>query len=206
MREKNRRIGIGIAAALLLLGGASAAHAQYRQPRGYPPPPPPGYYPPPAYGGMYRQGLVFGLGIGGGAISASNCGPDCGGAFALQFDIGGMLNPQLALVFDGWVNFHGIPQTDIVAVNGIYTGALQYFVTDIVWLKGGVGYGGYQQTSSAAGRIGDDSGLALLAAGGVEVVQSQNFALDIQLRLGHAFYSVAKDMTNVALMLGVNWY
>jgi hypothetical protein len=205
MREKNRRIGIGIAAALLLLGGASAAHAQYRQPRGYPPPPPPGYYPPPAYRGMYRQGLVFGLGIGGGAISASGCGSDCGGAFALQGDIGGMLNPQLALVFDVWVNLRDIPQTDITATSGIYTGALQFFVTDIVWLKGGVGFGQYRQSSDTLG-TNTDEGLALLAAGGVEVVQSQNFALDIQLRLGHAFYSVAKDMTNVALMLGVNWY
>jgi hypothetical protein len=205
MRETNRRIGIGIAAVMLLLAGASAANAQYAQPRGYPPPPPPGYYPPPAYRGMYRQGLVLGLAIGGGTISASDCGDFCGGALALQFDIGGMLNPQLALVFDGWVNIHDVPLSDITAFNEIYTGALQFFVTDILWLKGGVGFGRYQQTDSV-GSLGDDSGLALLAAGGVEVLQSQNFALDLQLRLGHAFYSVAKDMTNFALMVGVNWY
>jgi hypothetical protein len=198
--KKTLRLGVAII-ALVLLGTISAANAQ---PRNYPPP---GYYPPPPPRGMYRQGLVLGFGLGGGAISASGCDDgSCGGAFALAFDIGGMLNPQTALVFDGFINFHGIPQTDIVAINEIYTAALQFFVTDILWIKGGAGFGNYQQTSDSVGRIGSDSGFAVLAAGGVELVQSYNFALDIQLRLGHAFYSTAKDMTNFGLLIGVNWY
>ena len=47
---------------------------------------------------MYRSGLVFGFALGGGAITANNCVNCGGGAGGLEAHLGGMINPQLALL------------------------------------------------------------------------------------------------------------
>jgi hypothetical protein len=90
--------------------------------------------------------------------------------------------------------------------NGIYTIAAQYWATDIIWLKGGVGLAHLQFGYDGAVPINDETGPAFLVAGGVEVVQSFNFALDLQLRVGHGSYSDGPDVTNIAFMVGINWY
>jgi hypothetical protein len=194
-------LGIGFAAALLLVG-AAPAHAQYRRGYYYPPPPP-----PPAYG-VYRQGLVLGFGLGFGALSAEGCGDVCGGAFSAEGHIGGMLNPQLALVFDAWTTVHPIPNTDTDTTNTLFTGALQFWVTPIFWLKGGVGLGYTHQDSANFGQLTSATGTALMGAGGIEILQRWNFALDLQARLGHTFYSQADggDVNTFAFMVGFNWY
>jgi hypothetical protein len=61
-----------------------------------------------------------------------------------------------------------------------------------------VGYDGAPNNS--------ESGFAIMGALGVEVVQSYNFALDLQGRFGHGFYSQGGDVNNFAFMVGVNWY
>ena len=95
-------LSIGFAVLMLAsLAPLSAAHAQYA--------PPPPYYPPPGYGpppaaprGIYRGGLVFGVGIGAGAITANDCTNCGGGAGALELHIGGMINPRLAILAEVW--------------------------------------------------------------------------------------------------------
>jgi hypothetical protein len=156
---------------------------------------------------MYRSGLVLGGSLGGGAISSDGCGPYCGSAGMFEGHIGGMLNPRLALMGDFWGGAH--PWDDGIGTGttyqGIYTVALQYWATDIVWLKGGLGFAqlvfGYDGTE-----VPDENGAAVLAAVGVEIVQSYNFALDLHFRLGHGFYDTGPDVNNFALMIGVNWY
>jgi hypothetical protein len=190
-----KRLVVGIGFALLTALGAAPAQAQY----GYPPPPPPR--------GVYRDGLTFGGSIGAGSISAENCGVYCGGSGMIEGHIGGMLNPRLALMGDFWSaghpwdNGYGTGTT----LHTIYTVAVQYWATDIIWLKGGVGGGnmhlGYDNAPGS-----DENGMALMVAGGVELVQSYNFALDLHLRLGHGFYSQGGDVNTVGLMIGVNWY
>src|SRR4051794_25934996 len=104
MIRSTRRSDFGLIlglATIAILGSATVAHAQYQAP-------PPGYYaPPPRYAyppppspryGMYRSGLVFGVGLGFGGIAAQDCGDICGPAGAFEFHIGGMLNPRLALM------------------------------------------------------------------------------------------------------------
>ena len=93
---KSLAVGLGFA-MLTLFGSLSAAHAQYQAPAPYYPPPPPR--------GMYRDGLVFGFGLGGGRISADGCGIVCGGAFMLDLRIGGMINPRMAILGDYWGAF-----------------------------------------------------------------------------------------------------
>jgi hypothetical protein len=206
-------LGLGTA-AILLLGSGSIAHAQYQSPPpaynapppgygGYPPPPPP----PPPRSGMYRSGLVLGLGIGLGNISAQNCGDICGVGFAGEFHIGVMLNPRLALMGDFLLDTHSIPNSDGTLVNTVYTIAAQYWVTDFVWLKGGVGGANIQIQSKSSNLVyTDESGLGLMGGAGVEVLQMGNFALDLQLRLSHGFYSIDGDATTAAFLVGFNWY
>jgi hypothetical protein len=191
------KVGIVLA---LLIGSVSVAHAQYPPPYG----PPPGYYGP---RGVYRNGLVIGFGAGIGGISASDCGDVCGVVGSGEFHIGGMLNPRLALVADFWANLRNSASIDATVWNGIYTGALQYWLTDMFWLKGGMGLGHMQLTDNASSvAFGDEWGFALMGAGGVEVMQSPNFALDLQARLGHGFFSQGGDVNSFAFMVGLNWY
>lgn len=192
-----KRLILALGVVLLTtVASLSVAQAQY----GYPPPPP---------RGVYRSGLVFGGSIGIGGISADACGVYCGGAGMIEGHIGGMLNPRLALMGDLWGSVH--PWDDGISTgttyHGIYTLALQYWATDIVWIKGGLGFGHMQlQADDELNAFGDESGLGAMAAVGVELMQSYNFALDIHLRLGHGFYSQGGDVNTAGLMVGVNWY
>jgi len=197
-----RRLAVAIGIGLLtVFGSLSAAQAQYRGQRPY-------YGPPPmAPRGVYRHGLTLGGSIGGGAITSDGCGPFCGAAGMIEGHIGGMLNPRLALMGDFWGSAHrwddglGTGTT----YHGIYTLALQYWVTDILWLKGGAGFAqlnfGYDGTANP-----DENGPGILGAIGIEVVQAYNFALDLQFRLGHGFYDTGPDVSNIGFMVGVNWY
>ncbi len=83
----------------------------------------------------------------------------------------------------------------------------------MIWLKGGLGFGELT-TSDDSGYTVDQSklGFGILAAAGVELLQTWHFAMDLQLRVTVASFSdVTNDgnsavVTNVGLMLGFNWY
>jgi hypothetical protein len=195
-----RWAGIAVA-ALVLCGTASVAHAQYR--RGYYQQPGPAYYP--ASG---RYGLVVGVGVGFGALTADGCGDLCGSGLSLEGHIGGMVNPRMAVLFDAWGVIHPIPNTDGATTNTIYAGALQWWLTPIIWIKGGIGLGNTEISSNSIGTQTDATALALLGGLGVEVVQVGGFALDLQGLLGHTFYSNSDGgpITTYAFMVGFNWY
>jgi hypothetical protein len=189
--------GIGL---VTLFGSLSAAEAQYRQRP---------YYgaPPPARYGVYRDGLTLGGALGLGAILSDNCGPYCGAAGMFEGHIGGMLTPRVALMGDFWGSGHrwddgaGTGTT----YHGLYTLAVQYWATNILWLKGGIGFAqlnyGYDGTVTP-----DENGPGMMGAIGVEVVQGPSFALDLQFRFGHGFYDLGPDVNNVGFMVGLNWY
>ncbi len=194
------RILLTVCFAALVVGAtASPATAQYaQQPAGY------GYPPPPPPARVYRQGLTFGLGIGLGAFTADNCGDACGVGLAFEGHIGGMLTPQFALMFDAFPVVHTV-NSDTTTTNTAYTVAGQIFLNDLVWLKGGLGIAHFTESSNAFGDA-TDTGTAVLFGGGVEVYQSGPFAIDLQLRIEHSFYSTAKDMNEGAFLVGFNWY
>jgi hypothetical protein len=207
--RKNLIVGLGVV-LLTVLGSVSIAEAQGYPPPYYPPPPPP---PPPH--GVYRGGLVFGFSGGVGAIHTDNCGDACGVAGMGEGHIGGMINPRMALLLEIWVADHpwSAGGSSFETINSFFTGAAQYWVNDIVWIKGGLGvaeihedtgYGyGYTYASNSS------TGFALFGAAGVEVMQSYNFALDIQLRIGNGFYSDSLgsfSVQNYGLLVGFNWY
>jgi hypothetical protein len=200
-------LGLGIVLATVL-GTAPAAQAQYA-PGYYPPPPPP----PPR--GVYRGGLVWGFSVGPGGFTYSDCSGLCGFAPMGEFHIGGMIAPRLALMGDFWAGAHyfsnsvdGTGET----WNGVYTLAAQYWVNDIIWLKGGLGFSyitvgnsGYYYSSIS------DSGFAFLLAAGIEIMQVYNFAMDLQFRYGNSAYTSASrggpgDTSMYGGMIGFNWY
>jgi hypothetical protein len=212
--RKNLILGLGVV-LLTVLGSVSVAEAQGYPPPYYPPPPPP---PPPR--GVYRAGIVWGFSVGLGAIGSnyvgSSCGDACGAAGLIEGHIGGMISPRAALMFEVWGADH--PWTDAAnnsreTINTFFTGAAQYWLTDILWIKGGAGLAVFRDTIDDAyygtSEINDVTGFALFGAAGVEVLQSYNFALDIQARIGSGFYSqdnVSFSAQNYALMVGFNWY
>jgi Outer membrane protein beta-barrel domain len=188
-----KRLAVAIGIALLTAFGSPAAQAQYA---------PRPYYPPPPPRGVYRSGVVVGFGIGGGSIIADNCS-NCGGGGGFEVHLGGMLNPRLAVMGEIWGI--GRPTDNGTLSNVLYGAAIQYWVADIVWLKGGLGGGTISFEDSITGQTDSESSLALTGAVGVEVVQSYNFALDIQLRVGHTTVS-GGGASNVGLLVGFNWY
>ena len=89
----------------------------------------------------------------------------------------------------------------------LYTGALQFWLTPIVWLKGGLGLGNTTFGNNIDGFTGATA-FAIMGGAGVELVQRGPFALDLQGRVGHTFFSNADGgpITQYAFMIGFNWY
>jgi hypothetical protein len=192
-------IVLGLAAAVLL-GSSSKASAQYYgRPRYYAPAP--AYYPPSAY----RSGLVLGGSIGFGGLTAEAC-DICGSGLSLEGHIGGMLNPQAALMLDVWTVIHPVDNISDTT-STLYTGALQFWLTPILWLKGGLGLGNTTFGNNIDGFTGATA-FAIMGGAGVELVQRGPFALDLQGRVGHTFFSNADGgaVTQYAFMIGFNWY
>jgi hypothetical protein len=213
--RKNLLLGLGVA-LLTVLGSVSVADAQGYPPPYYPPPPPP----PPRHG-VFRAGSVWGFALGLGDVNSASCPTNgCGGAFAAEGHLGGMISPRTAIMFEAWGADHpySLGGTDHETINSFWTGAAQFWINDIFWVKGGAGLGVLHETADA----GYDyytgytvvssvthSGFALFGAAGVEILQSYNFALDIQGRIGSGFYSDSGGNFSVqdyAIMAGFNWY
>jgi hypothetical protein len=199
------------------------------QPGGPPPPPPPGgygggggyygpppYYPPPPPPPTTRRGLTLGFGFGLGGMSADSgelCA-DCDYdpiAFGFDFHIGGMINPQMAILGE----FTLTGQTlDADGFSWVYQSmalaGLQYWLTPQFWLKGGIGFSQldiqyddgfvvYEETV--------DTGVGVLGAIGYEVLHSTRFAIDLALRLQTASYDAVDNSVNSAIFgIGFNWY
>jgi hypothetical protein len=119
-----------------------------------------------------------------------------------------MINPRLALMFDAWTVIHPVNSFNGTTTDTIYAGALQAWASPIVWFKGGIGLGNTTVSNPVENSIRGATATALMGAIGVELLQNGPFALDLQGRVGHTFFSSADGgaMTDYALMIGFNWY
>ena len=148
----------------------------------------------------------FGLGVGG--ISAQDCSNCGGGAGGLEFHIGAMVNPRMAVMFEGWGLARPVDGGGTLT-NSMFGGALQFWLNDVFWLKGLLGFGtirvSYDDSYYYSYGSVSESALAVGAAAGFEIMQSHNFALDLQLRVAHMAYDFG-GANNVAVMVGFNWY
>ena len=149
-----------------------------------------------------RQGMIIGFSVGGGRMQSLNCdecGSINGGAGA--FWIGGMVNHRLALMYDA--NFVVSEEDGVVLLNGVNAFAAQFWILPRLWIKGGAGFG--QIRLSALGVSATEYGFGLTAAAGLEVMQRETFAMDVQLRYASSHFD-AGGLLNVSAMLGFNWY
>jgi len=228
-----RKLGLGTAAAAALSLSILAPPTAAAQPGAPPPPPPPadpGYGAPPAPapslelpgGFFYRRGLAIGFGLGVGNMSFDS-GPieciDCEAdpaAVGFDFHIGGMLNPRMALLFEVWATTKQIDYYGTTFFSqAMMMGALQYWLTPQLWLKGGLGLSTLsysidgEDVDVECGQPDGEpcTGGAIMGAVGYEVLSSRNFAIDLQLRFGSGSYEGISDQVN-AITFGadLNWY
>jgi hypothetical protein len=215
----NRVVLVGLVVLGLAMAGSAAAQPGYG-----PPPPPPGAYgeppPPPYYGPPprhARDGVTIGFGFGLGNMEADSGPLRCSGcdfdpvAVGFDFHIGAMLNPRLALLFELSGTSQQLDADGVEALSQIMLlGAVQWWPTRLVWLKGGIGSShlglsyddGYEADGATLG-----NGLGLLGAVGVEVLHSTAFAIDVQLRVQSGNYKKLDDeLHSATLGVGFNWY
>jgi len=166
-----------------------------------------------------REGATFGVGVGAGTIGCSDRdGNDCGGsgdfdAAGLSFRAGFMLNPSLALSADLW----GMGRTEdngvrsVTVSQGIATATLRGWIAPQLWLQGGLGVA----RSAADVEVEDDQVElmsetdyvpAAVAGIGVEVISTEQLALDIELKAGTGLYEDDIQIYNVSLGAGVSFY
>ena len=197
-------LAIATLTACAFLG--ARAEAQGYGPGTYTSPPPP----PPT--SVIRSGFIFGGSVGLGAISFTDC-DDCEvlGGLGLQFHLGGMLAPNLALMFDGATVLHPLDDeegngTTLASNTGM--AVLRGWLARVFWLEAGLGVG-YMTLGDAYGTIAETrAGFGLLAGAGFELVQSSSFTLDLQLRITAARYNYGDGVgvANTVLQVGFNFY
>jgi hypothetical protein len=202
-----RRILVKLIASLALLVPSIAA----AQPGAYgppPPPPPPGYYAQPVGApapSPERRGFLIGFSLGGGSITCDECNESLSG-IALDIHLGGMITPQLALMFDGMGVAHTLEGGGGTLINVVDTIAAQYWVSPQFWIKGGIGVGRLSVSDSDGEEVAaSETGSAAMIGAGYELVSSRTFALDLQLRGAVAHYD-GTDVQMGSLNLGLNWY
>jgi hypothetical protein len=182
-----------LAIVFLTLGIAGAAQAQ-RYYGGEP--------------GIHRYGLVTGFSIGGGDLGLSDCS-GCGswGVLTLQGEIGGMVAPNVAILFDYTGNFHDFGGGDTMS-NHIIDGAIRFFFARIFWIEGGLGIGELNFNFSDGSFDTSGWGLAGLGAFGIEVLQTPRFALDLSARIAGERISTdpSQSVVSFNLLVGFHWY
>lgn len=216
-----------LAATLLL-----ASNVAFAQPGSQPPPPPgDGYGPAPQGfysqnpymlpGGFWdRRGLSLGVGVGLGGMKSDDGGPiacvNCDynpASVGLDFHIGGMIDPRVALLFEYWGTFQttevGAYGTEVLGQN-LSMAALQYWVTPQLWIKGGLGVAILTQTFDDGYVLYEESrasGIGAMGAIGYELLSARHFAIDLQLRVGTGSYEGIGERINAGTIgVGFNWF
>jgi len=183
----------------------------------------PAYYVPRAEGGFHARAgaLAWGIGAGLGGMSDNGADVACNGcnynplAGEFDFHIGGMVNHRMAILFEFQVNGQTI-EADAggsqTLEQAAFMGAIQYWLTPIIWIKGGLGVTRLIVDDSDFGQVSPaSSGVSLLGSAGVELLSGRRFALDLQGRIITAQYNGSTDgfsdrITSGTIGVGLNWY
>jgi hypothetical protein len=175
--------------------------------------PTPGY--PPAYVAARKDGVMFGVAVGGGDLSCSSTNDVCDGvteAGSISGHVGMMFGPRLAGVFDLWVMAH--TEDNFTISHTLATVGAQYWLLPRLWLKGGIGgaRAGYHWDGPFVD-VGDrtETVLGVTAAVGIDVLSRPRFTLDVQLRGGTGFYGEEGDEDevqahNAGVQVGFTWF
>jgi hypothetical protein len=235
MKTLSPALASALFAAIALVPALASAQPSAAPP-GPPPPPPPGAgYGGGAYGGggyysaptktpdgfQLRQGrLALGISFGLGAmesesgpVECSNCDNNPASA-GLAFHIGGMISSRLALLLEMQGNAQAVEdygyEGNATLTQSAVMGAAQFWVTPRIWLKGGLGVAHLQYNYSDDYDTYEepvDTGVAVLAAAGIELLHRQTFSIDLQGRvLVGAYDGIDDQITASQIGVGFNWY
>jgi hypothetical protein len=164
-----------------------------------------------------RKGIVFGFSSG---IANSNIkfpGKNQNNTnLALNWKTGYMLNPKLALLLNGVVSIYEYDLSDrkrLRDFGGVFF-STQYFVSNKLWILGGVGIGTdapvfYDLKTENTIETKYYSGIGVISSVGYEIYRKNNFALDLQARINYSSVNLPIGRTNgftTALLLGINFY
>jgi hypothetical protein len=157
-----------------------------------------------------RNGLLLGFGVHAGHMSCSSDGDVCDGvseAGGVDFHIGTMLRPRLAVVGEIWPMAH--TEDNVTITHVISTVGLQYWLAPGLWVRGGVGAAYARFTYAHIIALSDDTETvaAVMAAAGYEILAGRRFTMDLQLRGGTGFYRErGVEASNAGIALGFTWY
>lgn len=166
---------------------------------------------------IVRKGLVFGSSFG---IANSNfkfpTKNQNNTNLALNWKVGYVLNPKLALLLNGAVSIYEYDLSDrkrLRDFGGVFASA-QYFVKDRFWILGGIGVGTDAPVFYDLKPENDIekkyySGIGVLSSIGYEIYRKKNFALDVQARINYSNVILPIGSTNgftTALLVGINFY
>jgi len=135
---------------------------------------------------------------------------------ALNWKVGYMLNPKLALLLNGAVSIYEYDLSDrkrLRDFGGIFASS-QYFVSNRIWVLGGIGIGTdapvfYDLEPENKVETEYYSGLGLVSSVGYEFFRRKKFTLDLQARINYGSVNLPIGKTNgftTALLLGINFY
>lgn len=159
-----------------------------------------------------RQGIVVGGSIDGGNIGCqTKNGDDCGdgahpaGGFSLH--LGGMVTPNLAILGEIWGMAH--TEDNITASQGLATAAIRGWVVPRLWLQAGVGVARSKISYDGGGFMASaqsDTAPAFVLAAGVELLATETFGLDLEIRGGSGFYEGDARVYNAAIGVGASFF
>ncbi len=166
---------------------------------------------------VIRKGFLFGAALG--AANATMNFPARSQNqtdLAINWKIGYMVRPRLALVLNGAVSMYdytGTGRTRKRDFGGIFPSA-QYWLSGNLWVLGGVGLGTdapvfYDIQPDQVAETQYHLGAGLISSVGYEMYRKKNFTLDLQLRLNYNRVKLPEGKThgfNTGLLLGFNFY
>jgi hypothetical protein len=161
----------------------------------------------------HRDGFMIGLALGPGFIADAGFG-DAGGAGGhVSLRVGTVATPtmQWVLQLDSYAYELSIEGQDEKGQQAVSTLALaaQLYLTNAMWVKGGGGFASVVTRDSVeradGTRLSSSGGFALIGGGGIDLVRSGMFVLDLESNLSVSAFGEGALIT-LGLGLGLNWY
>ncbi len=145
--------------------------------------------------------VEVGLGVGWLNISGNSDSETSDLGTSLFFAVGAWITPQLAIT--GRIAAVGLSEDDLSVTHAFFGPALQYWLTDQVWLGGGVGLTGFRVSDGFSGEQIDGFGFDLRAGYSLSVGGENTLNLSFELIPG--FYSEGGEsarITGIGVLLG----
>ncbi len=135
---------------------------------------------------------------------------------ALNWKIGYMLNPKMALLLNGSVSIYEYDLSDrkrLRDFGGVFA-STQYFVSNKLWILGGMGIGTeapvfYDLKPENKIETKYYAGIGFVSSVGYVIFRKNNFALDLQARINYNNVDLPIGKTKgltTAILLGINIY